>query len=139
MSESSPPGASNWLAGILALIAAASLGYVLPRAPAGISQTAPKSETVVSTSGAVPRVESQPNQPVDFSPPSEDRIPDNEFGKMVRLGEAIFHDTQGNACSSSDSLRLIRHFEKGGSGSSGLEFKRLAVGAASDGWRWWQV
>jgi hypothetical protein len=27
-------------------------------------------------------------------------------------------------CSSSDNLRLIRHFEKGGSSSSGLEFKR---------------
>jgi hypothetical protein len=42
-------------------------------------------------------------------------------------------------CSLSDNLRLIRHFEKGGSGSSGLEFKRPAVGAASDGLRWWQV
>lgn len=41
------------------------------------------------------------------------------------------------ACSSSDNLRLIRHFEKGGSGSSGLEFKRPAVGAASGGLRWW--
>ena len=40
-------------------------------------------------------------------------------------------------CSSSDNLRLIRHFEKGGSGSSGLEFKRPAVGAASGGLRWW--
>src|SRR6476660_109447 len=28
-------------------------------------------------------------------------------------------------------LRLIRRFEKGGSGSSGLEFKRLAADAAS--------
>src|SRR5882762_10444850 len=43
------------------------------------------------------------------------------------------------SCSLSDNLRLIRHFEKGGSGSSGLEFKRPAVGAASDGLRWWQV
>ena len=38
-------------------------------------------------------------------------------------------------CSSSDNLRLIRHFEKGGSGSSGLEFKRPAVDAASGGLR----
>ena len=42
-------------------------------------------------------------------------------------------------CPSSDNLRLIRHFEKGGSGSSGLEFKRPAVDAASDGLRWWQA
>ncbi len=32
-----------------------------------------------------------------FSPPSEDEIPKNDFGDMVRLGEKIFHDTQGNA------------------------------------------
>ena len=38
-------------------------------------------------------------------------------------------------CPSSDNLRLIRHFEKGGSGSSGLEFKRPAVDAASGGLR----
>jgi hypothetical protein len=42
-------------------------------------------------------------------------------------------------CSSSGNLRLIRLFEKRGSGSSGLEFKRPAVGAASDGLRWWRV
>ena len=40
------------------------------------------------------------------------------------------------ACPSSGNLRLIRYFEKRGSGSSGLEFKRPAVGAASDGLRW---
>jgi thiosulfate dehydrogenase len=32
-----------------------------------------------------------------FSPPGEDEIPNNEFGDAVRLGEKIFHDTQGNA------------------------------------------
>ena len=37
-------------------------------------------------------------------------------------------------CPSSDNSRLIRLFEKGGSGSSGLDFKRPAVGAASGGW-----
>jgi phenylpyruvate tautomerase PptA (4-oxalocrotonate tautomerase family) len=42
-------------------------------------------------------------------------------------------------CPSSGNLRLIRRFEKRGSGTSGLEFKRPAVGAASDGLRWWQV
>jgi adenylate cyclase len=39
-------------------------------------------------------------------------------------------------CPSSDNLRQIRRFEKRGSGSSGLEFKRPAVDAASGGLRW---
>ena len=39
-------------------------------------------------------------------------------------------------CPSADDLRLIRRFEKGGSGSSGLEFKRPAADAASGGLRW---
>jgi putative tryptophan/tyrosine transport system substrate-binding protein len=39
-------------------------------------------------------------------------------------------------CPSSDDLRPIRRFEKGGSGSSGLEFKRPAADAASGGLRW---
>ena len=36
-------------------------------------------------------------QAAGFTPPPESAIPDNEFGKMVRLGEAIFHDTQSHA------------------------------------------
>ena len=32
-----------------------------------------------------------------FTPPRESAIPDNGFGEMVLLGEAIFHDTQHNA------------------------------------------
>ena len=39
-------------------------------------------------------------------------------------------------CPSADDLRLIRRFEKGGSGSPGLEFKRPAADAASGGLRW---
>jgi hypothetical protein len=39
-------------------------------------------------------------------------------------------------CPSADNLRLVRRFEKGGSGSSGLEFKRPAADAASGGLRW---
>jgi putative transposase len=39
-------------------------------------------------------------------------------------------------CPSADDLRLIRRFEKGGSGSSGLEFKLPAADAASGGLRW---
>jgi class 3 adenylate cyclase len=56
-----------------------------------------------------------------------------EFSSVVEAMERI------RRCPSSDNLRLIRHFEKRGSGSSGLEFKRPAVGAASGGLRWWQA
>lgn len=38
-------------------------------------------------------------------------------------------------CPLSDNLRLVRRFEKGGSGSSGLEFMRPAADAASGGLR----
>ena len=44
--------------------------------------------------------------------------------------------TLSRECPSSDDLRLVRRFVKGGSGSSGLEFKRPATDAASVGWRW---
>ena len=47
---------------------------------------------------------------------------------------AAFADAR--LCPSADNLRPIRRFEKGGSGSSGLEFKRPAADAASDGLRW---
>ena len=42
---------------------------------------------------------------------------------------------QVSECPSADKLRLVRRFEKGGSGSSGLEFKRPAADAASGGLR----
>ena len=48
---------------------------------------------------------------------------------------SIWEPIEPRTGSSSDNLRLIRHFEKGGSGSSGLEFKRPAVDAASGGLR----
>lgn len=32
-----------------------------------------------------------------FTPPRDDEIPDDDFGKMIRLGSDIFHDTQNNA------------------------------------------
>lgn len=36
----------------------------------------------------------KPDTEAGFTPPSEASIPDNEFGKMVRLGRKIFADTQ---------------------------------------------
>jgi len=57
-------------------------------------------------------------------------------GSMERPGfEKLVAMVCTGDCPSSDDLRLIRDFEKGGSGSSGLEFKRPAIGAASDGLR----
>jgi RNA-directed DNA polymerase len=47
-----------------------------------------------------------------------------------------FRDKTTAICPSAYDLRLIRRFEKGGSGSSGLEFKRPAADAASGGLRW---
>src|SRR5690348_9020203 len=32
-----------------------------------------------------------------YTPPADSDIPDGPFGDMIRLGEAIFHDTQHNA------------------------------------------
>lgn len=34
---------------------------------------------------------------IRFEPPSDNAIPDNEFGKLVRLGRAIFTDTKSHA------------------------------------------
>ena len=53
-----------------------------------------------------------------------------QLAKMGHLDEAV------KVCPSADDLRLIRRFEKGGSGSSGLEFKLPAADAASGGLRW---
>ena len=36
-------------------------------------------------------------QPPAFTPPSESDLPDDDFGKMVRLGKAIFTDTKQHA------------------------------------------
>jgi len=70
---------------------AAFLGYSIPR-----QQNAP-----MSKSGPIPQSMPAPTKESDikiaFQPPSEDKIPDNEFGKMVRLGADIFHNTQDNA------------------------------------------
>jgi branched-chain amino acid transport system permease protein len=61
------------------------------------------------------------------------------LGYVLQGGSALIFG--GNpqtlpGCPSADDLRLIRRFEKGGSGSSGLEFKRPAADAASGGLRW---
>ena len=60
-------------------------------------------------------------------------VVEDRSNKFCRCGEKL---ELVQACPSSDNLRLVRRFEKGGSGSSGLEFKRPAADAASGGLRW---
>ena len=62
---------------------------------------------------------------------STDQGLDQDFNSLDAQYEAA-----SAYCPSSDDLRLVRRFVKGGSGSSGLEFKRPATDAASVGWRW---
>jgi thiosulfate dehydrogenase len=38
-----------------------------------------------------------PPAKVTFTPPPDQKIPDNELGKMIRFGRAVFEDTQHNA------------------------------------------
>ena len=55
-----------------------------------------------------------------------------EPNRVRRIGALMsFAET----CPSADNLRLVRCFEKEGSGSSGLEFRRPAADAASVGLR----
>jgi hypothetical protein len=72
-----------------------------------------------------------------FSMPANANEADS-FNAMVALAnkgdaEAQYHVGMMHNCPSSDNLRPIRHFENGGSGSSGLEFRQPAADAASDG------
>ena len=61
---------------------------------------------MLSTSAAAPLTGATPEQPPapkteaarpSYTPPADSDIPDGPFGDMIRLGEAIFHDTQHNA------------------------------------------
>jgi len=51
------------------------------------------------------------------------------------LGEMVRGTVEETLCPSSDDLRHIAGFQKGGSGSSVIEIMRHVVDAASDGWR----
>ena len=61
--------------------------------------------------------------------------PASRSGGLARRRPSVFNLLPAY-CPSANDLRLIRRFEKGGSGSSGLEFKRPAADAASGGLRW---
>jgi len=55
------------------------------------------------------------------------------IGKRITILIPVVTLVSSSGCPSSDDLRLVRRFVKGGSGSSGLEFKRPATDAASVG------
>jgi thiosulfate dehydrogenase len=86
------PDLRTWIAGLLFLGAAGLIGYSLPKGepstdsdPAMVKPDKPISSKVAE------------NPKPAFSPPGDDEIPNNEFGEVVRFGERIFRDTQGNA------------------------------------------
>jgi thiosulfate dehydrogenase len=64
------------------------IGYVLPASSAAPLTDATPEQPSVSKAEA-PRP--------SYTPPADSDIPDGPFGDMVRLGEAIVHDTQHNA------------------------------------------
>ena len=120
------PSVKGWLAAIFFGAVAVLIGYSLPRhqqqstqAPSEPSAATMEnaSTSTSQTSAAAPSARSAPEGKASptpsnvakaapsgksavsaaFSPPPENAIPDNDFGKMVKLGEAIFYDTQKNA------------------------------------------
>lgn len=70
---------------------------VLPMAPAAsASVPASASQPVVAASGAAGMPIANAKAPA-FRPPPESAIPDNEFGKQVKLGQRIFNNTAQEA------------------------------------------
>ena len=61
------------------------------------SETSKKIEPAIAKPEKPATSNAAENSKPAFSPPGDDEIPNNEFGDAVRLGERIFHDTQGNA------------------------------------------
>lgn len=79
----------TWAAGILFLLLAGLIGYLLPHAGGGSKPALP---VPANASG-----EKDADAKASFVPAAEDAIPNDGFGEMVRLGAAIFTDTQKNA------------------------------------------
>ena len=75
-------------------VAAPNGNTAVPKPAALNADGSPAPRDGVSAPAAPP---SPKAKAASFMPPSESSIPDDDFGKMVRLGEAIFHDTQKNA------------------------------------------
>lgn len=84
-----PSNSQTWAVGVVFLGLAMFIGYMLPR------QEGAQAEKPASSKSTPPA--SKPTAKTAFVPPGEGDIPDTEFGKVVRLGSDIFHDTQSNA------------------------------------------
>jgi thiosulfate dehydrogenase len=66
---------------------------------AAAAKTMPETAQPVAAAvkpGSVPPENAAPAA-VPFKPPGDDKIPDDEFGKVIRLGQAIFSETRTNA------------------------------------------
>ena len=93
----------EWIVGLIFLGLAVLIGYSLPhksdmaRFAENDSQPAAPGETAQKAAPAGGGEKDQPAVKAGFTPPDDSKIPDDDFGKMVRLGQAIFHDTQANA------------------------------------------
>ena len=102
--------AKTWAVGVIFLVLAGMIGYMLPQQMASTNlPQSPSPQNSQAASGPLPKQQparpQQSNSPTStdspakmtFTPPPDDKIPDNEFGKMVRFGQAVFEDTQHNA------------------------------------------
>ena len=81
---------SPWVsaAAVLAHAAAGFIGHMLPSSAANpLTSATPDQSPARKTEAAS----------ASYTPPAESDIPEGPFGDVVRLGEAIFHDTQHNA------------------------------------------
>ncbi|GAA3854015.1 c-type cytochrome [[Pseudomonas] carboxydohydrogena] len=88
---------SAWFAGVLALAAAGFIGYTLPKASTETTVTAAPASSPAPAKVTPVAAKPQAKASSSYAPPPESEIPKGPFGDMVRLGEAIFHDTQNNA------------------------------------------
>lgn len=129
------PDAKTWLAGVLLVAMAGSVGYSLPHLNLGVRATrnsdravqpVKRAEAVQADSsglgkgGARSRRGDRPTTevaaaPVAFSPPSDDAIPAGSFGEMVRAGERIFTETgaQARAFVGNDLRCASCHLDRG--------------------------
>jgi thiosulfate dehydrogenase len=71
---------------VLAFAAAGFVGHMLPSAAAPLTGATPEQPPA-------PKAEARPS----YTPPADSDIPKGPFGEMIRLGAAIFRDTQHNA------------------------------------------
>jgi thiosulfate dehydrogenase len=87
----------SWAAGVLFAVLAGIVGYSLPREFGGAGPSNAGNESATDYTRPTKMKPIEPGQAPSFSPPAEDKLPDGDFGKMVRLGEDIFNNTAGQA------------------------------------------